>query len=79
MVAAGGRELRLERGADAFARLGGSGIGEGDDEQLVKRRRVAAAQTIKATRDEGARFAGPRAGHDEHVAAGGDGALLGRR
>jgi hypothetical protein len=68
----------FQHAAKALAHFGGGGFGEGDDEHFVERRAFA-AEAIEAALDERVRFAGARAGHDEHVAARGDRLLLRRR
>ena len=77
MFVAGFSKPGVERGADALASLGRGGFGERDDEQLIERRGRVAAKTIKAPRHERTGLARARTGHDEHIAARGDGGFLG--
>ena len=82
MVESSGRfarvEFFLERGAEALLHFRRGGLGEGDDENFIERRAFP-AEAIQAALDERVRFARARAGHDEHVAARGDGLPLRRR
>ena len=72
------RRFFLERAAEPLAHFRGGGLGEGDDEKFVERRAFA-VKAIQTTRDERVSFARASAGHDEHVAARGDGVLLRQR
>ena len=65
----------FKRGAKALFHFRRRRLGEGDDENLIKRRPFA-DDAIQAAGDERVRFAGARAGHDQHVAARGHGLAL---
>ena len=68
----------LDPFAEPLAHFRRGGLGEGDDEQFVERCAFA-VQAVEAALDERAGFARAGAGHDQHVAARGDGAALRRR
>ena len=65
----------FQRAAESLAHFRRGGFGERDDENFIERNALFANQ-IQASLDERVRFARASAGHDEHVAARGDGALL---
>ena len=64
--------------AQPLLHFGGGGFGEGDDKDFVERCAFV-AEAIQTTLDERVCFARARAGHDEHVAARGDGLPLRQR
>ena len=64
--------------AQPLAHFGGRSLGEGDDEEFVKRHAFT-GEAVEATGDERLGFAGAGTGHDEDVAARGDRLPLGQR
>ncbi len=70
----------FQRTTQPLTHFGGGGLGEGDHENFLERSgRLFRTQAMQTTLDERVRFARARAGHDQHVAARGDGLPLGRR
>ena len=68
-------QLVLQCLPQSGAHLGGGGLSEGDEQQPVEG--YAIAQQLQASLDECARLTGARTRDDKHVAARGDGRLLG--